>query len=170
MDFGPTRKLELSIMAEASFTWIVDSPLGGLALTANADALTALDWTFLAANEGAPGHPILRQAVNELAAYFSDSRHVFTVPTTQPGSEFEQAVWREMCEIPSGETRSYGDLASATGRPARAVGGACGANAIPIIVPCHRVVGADGRMVGYSGKGGIETKTWLLRHENAMLI
>lgn len=151
-------------------TWIVASPLGGLALTATDEAITILNWTEAPANVGDPNHQILRQAARELAAFFADPATTFTVPTSPSGSAFEQAVWREMCAIPSGQTRSYGDLAAATGRPARSVGGACGANPIPVIIPCHRVVGADGGLVGYSGKGGTETKRWLLQYEGALLI
>src|SRR3546814_5058866 len=81
------------------------------------------------------------------------------------GSAFERAIWQAMLEIPWGETRSYGDLAALSGGVARAVGGACGRNPIPIVVPCHRVVGAGGRLVGFSGAEGVATKQWLLDFE-----
>jgi methylated-DNA-[protein]-cysteine S-methyltransferase len=75
-----------------------------------------------------------------------------------------------MCEIPYGVMATYGDLAAIVWKPARAVGGACGRNPIPIIIPCHRVVGEGGRVVGYSGKGSVEAKQWLLQHEGALLL
>lgn len=148
---------------------IVPSPLGGLVLSANADAIVEISWTD-AAPTGEHPTPLLTEAARQLAAYFADPTAVFSLPLDPAGDAFETAVWREMCAIPVGRTATYGDLGKSTGRPARAVGGACGRNPIPIVIPCHRVVGADGRMVGYSGRGGVETKRWLLQHEGALLI
>lgn len=150
-------------------TAIVPSPLGRLALTVEADALTALDWTDAPLTD-AFDHPALAAAAVQLAAYFEDGRQPFDLPLAPAGNAFERAVWAAMLAIPAGATASYGDLARTTRRPARAVGGACGRNPIPIVIPCHRVVGADGAMTGYSGQGGLETKRWLLRHEGALLI
>ncbi|MEQ9125176.1 MAG: methylated-DNA--[protein]-cysteine S-methyltransferase [Alphaproteobacteria bacterium] len=152
-----------------ALTAIVPSPLGGLLLSASADALVEIGWTD-APPTGAFPSPLLEETARQLAAYFADPKAAFTLPLAPAGDAFEQAVWREMCAIPPGLTATYGDLGQATGRPARAVGGACGRNPIPIVIPCHRVVGADGRMVGYSGRGGVETKRWLLQHEGALLI
>lgn len=147
---------------------VIDSPLGRLAISATAAAIVNLDWTT--DRLLAPETPLLMESAQQLCAYFDDSLRQFDLPLAPAGAPFEQAVWAEMLKIPAGETRAYGDLAATTGRPARAVGGACGRNPIPIIIPCHRVVGADGRMVGYSGEGGVETKQWLLRHEGALLL
>jgi methylated-DNA-[protein]-cysteine S-methyltransferase len=154
--------------AETAST-IVASPLGNLRLVASGGALTAVAWTD-AAPSGATNDPILQAAAEQLARYFDDSRHAFDLPLQPKGDAFERAVWQAMCAIPSGETATYGAIGLATDKPARAVGGACGRNPIPIIIPCHRVVGANGAMTGYSGKGGVETKQWLLRHEGALLI
>lgn len=157
---------EGTIIAESAIT---ASPLGGLTLICEANALTVIGWTddppTPLRNEG-----VLADATRELKAYFDGDLHDFTVECLPAGNAFERAVWQAMCEIPWGATATYGDLAKIVGRPAQAVGGACGRNPIPIIIPCHRVVGAGGRMVGYSGKGGVETKQWLLRHEGALLL
>ncbi len=147
---------------------IIASPLGRIALTASVNAIVRIDRTAEAPHPA--DTPLLIEATEQLAAYFENGAALFDLPLAPAGAKFEQAVWAEMLKIPAGETRSYGELAAATGRPARAVGGACGRNPIPIVIPCHRVVGADGRMVGYSGAGGVETKQWLLRHEGALLL
>lgn len=154
---------------EDAVTTIVGSPLGGLQLTALNDALTHLDWTDSPVNPPA-NTPLLVAAKDQLDAYFSKTLRDFNIACLPAGDPFERAVWAAMCDIPYGATATYGDLAAIVGKPARAVGGACGRNPIPIIIPCHRVVGAGGRMVGYSGKGGVETKQWLLQHEGALLI
>jgi len=110
-------------------------------------------------------HPILQQAKDELNRYFTGERVTFTMPLDMQGTPFQIAVWRELCNIPYGETRSYGEIALAIGRPSasRAVGAANGANPIAIIVPCHRVIGSNGTLTGYGG--GLPTKSWLLRLE-----
>jgi O-6-methylguanine DNA methyltransferase len=110
-------------------------------------------------------HPVLRQARDELIRYFAGERVTFTTPLDMKGTPFQIAVWRELCNIPYGETRSYGEIALAIGRPSasRAVGAANGANPLAIIVPCHRVIGGNGTLIGYGG--GLPTKLWLLRLE-----
>lgn len=150
-------------------TAIIGSPLGSLMLTASDGALTGLDWTN-DAESARTNTPVLAEASVELEGYFSKTLRDFTIACLPEGDPFERAVWAAMCDIPYGVTATYGDLATIVGKPARAVGGACGRNPIPIIIPCHRVVGAGGRMVGYSGKGGVETKQWLLQHEGALLL
>jgi methylated-DNA-[protein]-cysteine S-methyltransferase len=145
----------------------VDSPLGPLTLTAEDGALVRLSF---GASDAAAGSadPLLLEAERQLAAYFERRLHTFDLPLRLAGSKFAVAVWQAMRRIPPGYTRSYGELAAETGAPARAVGTACGGNPIAIVVPCHRVVGADGRLTGYSGGRGVETKAWLLRHERAV--
>jgi methylated-DNA-[protein]-cysteine S-methyltransferase len=112
------------------------------------------------------GDPLLERAVRELTGYFGGEPGPFTVPlSVRGGSEFERAVWRALWAIPYAEMRTYGQIAAAVGEPdgARAVGVACNRNPLPIIVPCHRVVGADGKMVGFGG--GIWRKKVLLELE-----
>jgi methylated-DNA-[protein]-cysteine S-methyltransferase len=107
----------------------------------------------------------LRQAVDELRRYFAGERVQFSCALDLHGTPFQLAVWRELCRIPYGETRSYGEIAYAIGQPnaSRAVGAANGANPVAIIVPCHRVIGGNGALTGYSG--GLPTKAWLLSLE-----
>jgi methylated-DNA-[protein]-cysteine S-methyltransferase len=107
----------------------------------------------------------LQQALDELRRYFAGERLQFTCPLDLHGSPFQLSVWHEMLRIPYGETRTYGELAKAIGRPAsyRAVGAASGANPVAIIVPCHRLIGSDGSLTGYGG--GLPTKEWLLALE-----
>ncbi len=145
----------------------IASPLGPLLLAAADGALVALSF---GAPADAADHadPLLLEAERQLAEYFARRLRNFDLPLHLEGTEFELAVWKGMQRIPYGFTRNYGELAGETGAPARAVGAACGSNPIAIIVPCHRVVGADGRLTGYSGGRGVETKAWLLRHEQAV--
>jgi len=113
--------------------------------------------------------PALDAALAQLREYFSGTRRRFTVRVAPAGTDFQQRVWRAIAAIPFGETRTYGEIAVALGGPqlARAVGAATGANPIPIIIPCHRVIGADGSLTGYGG--GLRLKVWLLHHEGVLL-
>lgn len=110
---------------------------------------------------------IVDAAVTQLTEYFAGGRHDFDLPVSLAGTTFQTAVWTQICELAWGEVASYGDLGRGTGRATagRAVGGAVGANPVPIIVPCHRILGGDGMITGYSGGEGIPTKSWLLAHE-----
>jgi methylated-DNA-[protein]-cysteine S-methyltransferase len=113
--------------------------------------------------------PLLEQTCAEVGEYFTDTRHDFTLPLDFQGSSFYQRVWLALTQIPYGRTVSYGDLAHTIRAPkaARAVGAACGANPVPIIAPCHRVLGSDGSLHGFGG--GLPLKAWLLRHEGVLL-
>ncbi len=115
-----------------------------------------------------PGtNPHLEQLQNELADYFDDRLKQFTVPLHTPGTDFQQAVWKVLMDIPYGETRSYKQQAIAIGNPqaVRAVAAANGQNRVSIVIPCHRVIGSDGSLTGYGG--GLDRKKWLLDHEGA---
>jgi len=149
----------------AALTVTVPSPLGMLTVTEEDGAITRLRWRGTAATV-APT-PLLAEAARQLAAYFDKSLKDFDLPLRPEGSPFQQAVWQAMCRIPSGSTRSYGAIAAEVGAPARAVGGACGTNPIPIIIPCHRILATGGALGGYSGQGGNETKLFLLALEGA---
>jgi methylated-DNA-[protein]-cysteine S-methyltransferase len=138
-------------------------PLGRLVLTEEDGAITRLEWS--AAEVADNGSPMLDEACRQLGEYFAGSRRAFDLPVAfRPGLVGE--VMRAMLAIPYGETRTYGDLSKALGAPAQAIGQACGANPVPVIVPCHRVLGATG-LGGFSAPGGVETKVALLRHEGA---
>ena len=140
----------------------VVSPLGPLALVAEDGALTELRWGE-ARREDASA--LLDRAAAALAAYFAGDPRAFDLPVAPEGTEHDRAVWREMQQIPPGETRTYGAIARAIASSPRAVGNACGRNPIPIIVPCHRIVAAGGAIGGYSGHGGADTKRFLLALE-----
>ena len=138
-------------------------PLGRLILTEEDGRIARLDWSD--AEPESNGSDLLDEACRQLADYFAGTRREFDVPIAfRPG--FEGTVMRAIHAIPFGETRTYGDLARDLDVAAQAVGHACGANPIPIIVPCHRVLAAHG-LGGYSGAGGVETKVALLKHEGA---
>ena len=142
----------------------LDTPFGHLGLQADSDAITGLRWAGVP--QGAPTDLLLR-AVEQLSDYMAGKRQCFDLPLRIDAPRLVQEVASAMCAIPFGETRTYGQIAKDLGVSAQAVGQACGANPIPIIVPCHRVMGANGKLTGYSGAGGVETKIALLRHEGA---
>jgi len=148
------------------------TPIGPLTLVADGDDLVGL---YMAVHRHAPepaefgpqigADPVLSRTACQLREYFAGQRQVFDLPLRPAGTDFQQSVWRALCDIPYGRTWSYGQLAEHVGRPSasRAVGLANGRNPISIVIPCHRVIGADGGMTGYGG--GVERKRWLLGHE-----
>lgn len=140
----------------------LETPTGSFTLTENEGAITRAEW----GGHGADETPLLAEARAQLAAYFDGSRFSFELPLRVEGSAFQRAVCNAMLAIPPGETRTYGDIARDLEHPAQAVGQACGANPIPVIIPCHRVLAANG-LGGFSGGVGVEIKVWLLRHEGA---
>jgi methylated-DNA-[protein]-cysteine S-methyltransferase len=149
----------------------MSSPIGRIEIVGNGTAITSLSIE----HEGTLPHddlaeisdPVLDRAVAQLDEYFAGHRRDFDLPVSLAGTAFQLAVWEQLVDLEFGEVVSYGELGMATGRATagRAVGGAVGANPVPIIVPCHRVLGSDGRITGYSGGEGIPTKSWLLAHE-----
>jgi methylated-DNA-[protein]-cysteine S-methyltransferase len=139
------------------------SPVGPVGANANENAITELLW---ARSGNLTSGPLHQQATDELAAYFAGALKVFETPVAPRGSAFQQKFYAALCAIPYGETRTYGDLAKELGVSAQAIGQACGANPIAIIIPCHRVLAAEG-LGGYSGVGGIEAKITLLKLEGA---
>jgi methylated-DNA-[protein]-cysteine S-methyltransferase len=150
----------------------MDSPVGKLKLVASANALVAVLWeqgrpnrVKLDSMNFDPWHPILMETERQLAEYFSGTRTEFDLPLELHGSEFQKKVWQALREIPFGKTRSYLDLAKAVGssKAVRAVGAANGKNPLSIVVPCHRVIGADGSLTGFAG--GLEAKANLLALE-----
>jgi len=150
-----------------------DSPLGRIELTGDGTTITSLsiERDGRLPHDGLPeaSDAVLERAAAQLDEYFAGTRQAFDLPLSLCGTPFQQAVWEQLAALPYGETSSYAELGATVGRPraARAVGGAVGANPIPIIVPCHRVLGADGRITGYSAGEGAPTKAWLLAHEAA---
>ena len=145
----------------------LDSQFGHLTVSEDKGAIVALQWGGRA--KGQPS-PALLEARRQLLEYFAGKRRQFDLPLALDGTPTELRVWQLMAEIPYGQTRSYGALGQALGLAPRAVGRACGANKLPIIIPCHRVIGSGGRLGGYSGGEGAETKRRLLQLEHALLL
>ena len=143
------------------------SPVGDLTVTEEDGVIISLDWGWVPA-EWQSTTPLLEKAVDQMNQYFDGDIGDFDLPLAPPGTDFQKKVWSEMLKIPAGKTKSYGEIAKALNSAAQPVGTACGANPIPIIIPCHRVLAAGGKMGGYSGLGGLETKTALLRLEKAL--
>lgn len=149
----------------------VQSPIGRIEVTSDGAAITGLkiEKAGVLPLDGHAERPVdvLVTATTQLAEYFAGERHDFELPVVLPGTRFQQDVWAELQNLPWGGVSSYGELGSRTGRATagRAVGGAVGANPIPIIVPCHRVLASNRTITGYSAGEGIATKAWLLDHE-----
>ena len=141
----------------------VDSEFGRLGIVEEDGRIVRLLW---AAEDAGTRTPVLDEAVRQLGAYLAGDLDQFDLPLAPAGSEFQQSVYQAMLAIPKGSTRSYGDIAKELGVPPQPVGQACGSNPIPVIIPCHRVVGGAG-LGGFSGNGGVETKIKLLRFEGA---
>lgn len=141
-----------------------NTPIGPLALFEADGAIVAIDWGWLPENEESP---LLLKARDQLEEYFEGRRTVFDLPLAPHGTLFQRKVWTALSEIPFGSTLTYGQLADTLGTAPRALGGACGRNPIPVVIPCHRVLAAGGGLGGYSGIDGIETKQFLLRLEGA---
>jgi methylated-DNA-[protein]-cysteine S-methyltransferase len=150
---------------------VVTSPIGPLRLTGDGAALTAIDFHARGrVAAGRPDDPLLREAAAQLAAYFAGRLRVFDLPLAPQGTPFRRTVWEALLGVPWGTTASYGDIARRLGRPraVRAVGAANGANPLPIVIPCHRIVGADGSLTGFAG--GLELKARLLELEGITLV
>jgi len=151
---------------------IIDSPTGNLRLIASENALVAIQWEKKAGDhERTDGlvrddrHSVLVETERQLNEYFAGNRREFDIPLDMRGTRFQKSVWEALLAIPFGETRSYGQIARQLGNAnaTRAVGAANGQNPIPIVVPCHRVVGSNGTLTGFGG--GLETKAQLLSLE-----
>lgn len=146
----------------------LNSPVGPLTIFADDNAIVAVDWGWPPETDEAPG-PLLERARDQLEAYFDGKLEKFDLPLAPHGTVFQRKVWAAIAAIPFGKARTYGDLARELGTAPRALGGACGRNPIPIIIPCHRVLGTDGSLGGYSGMDGIDTKRALLDLEGVPL-
>jgi methylated-DNA-[protein]-cysteine S-methyltransferase len=145
---------------------VLPTPIGGLGVAVASGAVTEVTFGAPLVPRDGDLDPLLRVALAELVEYFAGDRTDFTVPTEfTRGSDFERAVWKEIAAIPYGQTRTYGSIAHAVGEPggAQAVGSACHRNPLPVLVPCHRVIGANGKLVGFGG--GLRRKRFLLELE-----
>ncbi len=146
---------------------VINAPFGQLKLIAEHDILTGIDFLLEHEPPKKPSTPVLRETEAQLRAYFKNPQHKFDLPTKLDGTPFQLKVWQALCDIPPGAPLTYGQLAKKLNTAPRAIGGACGANPIPVIVPCHRVVSAGG-LGGFMGTrylGPLNIKSWLLAHE-----
>ena len=156
---------------------LMESPVGELRITEREGSVSAIEFTpFAKPQVGQPmgdrsdDHPVLLETTRQLRAYFAGELIVFDLPLAPHGTEFQQRVWKELLEIPHGTTASYGEIAHRIGHTnasSRAVGLANGRNPIPIVIPCHRVIGANGKLTGYAG--GVDRKQVLLDLEQDAL-
>ena len=155
---------------------VLDSPIGELRLVENSGAITAIEFSPFRPSTGRPigerrdDHPLLASAAEQLRAYFARELKEFDLPLAPQGSVFAQLVWEQLLLVGYGETASYGQIAQRLGRTnaaSRAVGLANGSNPIPIVIPCHRIIGANGTLTGYAG--GLERKQILLQLEQEAL-
>ncbi len=169
--------MSLSPIRNTAQDWLcrLESPIGRIELTSDGVAITTLsiERDGQLPHDALPAchNRVLTKALKQLNEYFAGRRTRFTVPLAARGTRFQHSIWDQLRALDWGEVTTYGDLGRGAGRPSggRAVGGAIGANPIPIMIPCHRVLGADGRVTGYSRGQGVPTKLWLLEHEGVLL-
>lgn len=140
-----------------------DTPTGPMRITQTGDAISRASWGEV---DHSDPTELLRRGQEQIAAYFAHELQEFDLPLKVNGSQFQKRVCDAMLAIPYGETRQYGEIAADLGASAQAVGGGCGGNPIPLIIPCHRVLAANG-LGGFSGGDSVETKVALLKHEGA---
>ncbi len=141
---------------EYHYDAVIDSPVGRLGLIARDEALVRIDFTLPDTPLRAPQNSLLLETARQLALWFADPHFAFDLPLKLEGSAHERAVWEEIARIPCGETRTYAEIAAAVGSVARAVGGACGQNPVPLVIPCHRVVAANGVGGFNAHRGGVD--------------
>lgn len=149
------------------WTLIVETPVGAIGIRAEHDTLVEVEYLGREVSPQAPVADFDREVERQLEAYFSRPGFAFDLPLEARGTDFQRRVWALMQQIPAGQTRSYGDVARELGSSPRAVGNACRANPLPLVVPCHRIVSASG-IGGFAGQRSgekVDIKQWLLSHE-----
>jgi methylated-DNA-[protein]-cysteine S-methyltransferase len=154
-----------------SYSARLRAPFAVLGVREEAGRIVAIDYLPLSTDELAPATPLAAEALRQLSAYLADPGATFDLPLATRGTRFEERVWAAISAIPAGAVRTYGDVARAIRSAPRAVGGACGRNPLPLVIPCHRVVAAGGGLGGFMGGKDHEPlaiKRWLLAHEGAV--
>lgn len=146
---------------------VISAPFGALGIRTQGQRLTAIDFLPEEAPLRAPGEPFAARVVEEIEAYLRDPRHLFALPLEPGGTPYQQRVWRALARIPAGSVITYGELARLLGSSPRAVGQACGANPVPLVIPCHRVVArtGPGGFMNCTAGSALAIKQWLLKHE-----
>lgn len=151
-----------------TFDAIVEAPVFSLGIRCDNDEVIAIE--FIEPRRATrPQTPLVQEVVRQILAYLKDSQFEFGLPLRPAGTHFQRRVWTQIAAIPVGQTRSYGEIATAIHSGPRAVGNACGANPYPVVVPCHRVLAANQALGGFGrGRGNfpLEVKQWLLQHEH----
>ncbi len=150
---------------------IINSPIGKLRIETNSNALTKIEFLDTNVATTSQTNPLITNITKQLEQYFTNPKHKFDLPINLQGTKFQKRVWRILCNIYSGSTKTYGELAKQLNTSPRAIGNACRHNPIPIIIPCHRVI-AKKSLGGYAGKQDgkmIDIKKWLLGHEQVLL-
>jgi methylated-DNA-[protein]-cysteine S-methyltransferase len=156
-------------MNETPYSAVLSAPSFSIGIACNADEVTGIDYLEPCA-EIAPKTPLAKEVVRQLRAWLKDPRFDFGLPLAPAGTHFQRRVWEQIASIPPGRTLTYGEVAIAIRSGPRAVGNACGANPYPIVVPCHRVVGANHGLGGFARQRGgflLDVKRWLLNHERS---
>jgi methylated-DNA-[protein]-cysteine S-methyltransferase len=154
-------------LSTPAYALVFSSPLGPLGIRLEQGAVTGIDYLPAPRRAGDDGSPDARRVARALTRYFADGSRTIGLDVEPPGTDFQRRVWHALQAIPPGQTRTYGELARQLGSGARAVGNACRRNPVPVIVPCHRVVGVAG-IGGYAGRmsgAPLRHKRWLLAHE-----
>ena len=157
-------------MSTAHYQAIVAAPGFALGVQCDDDEINLIEFLEPQPERAADG-PLAAEAARQLHAWLADPAFVFGLPLKPAGTAFQRRVWAQIAAIPTGATRTYGELAQSLNNAPRAVGQACGANPYPLVVPCHRVVAAGGGLGGFNRHGGgflLEVKRWLLRHEGSL--
>jgi methylated-DNA-[protein]-cysteine S-methyltransferase len=152
----------------SSWQAVQPTPFGHVGIRTRDGLLVAVEYLGANAQPLQPVDALARETCAQIRAYLADPGYCFDLPYALEGTAFQMSVWRAIAAIPSGRTRTYGEMAADLRSAARAVGGACGSNPVPLIVPCHRVVAANGRIGGFMhsrATGPLSIKQWLLRHE-----
>lgn len=161
------RRIDMTAL-DGSYSARLATPFAVIGIRTRAEKLVHVEYLPPDSPTEAPRDALAREVARQIGAYLSDPLHRFDIPYVLEGTAHQRRVWAQIARIPASETRSYGDLARLLGSSARAVGGACGSNPVPLIVPCHRVVAADGRLGGFMhSRAGfaLDVKGWLLAHE-----
>ena len=163
-----TRNFDDRAGGTGGFAAKMRTPFAVLGIRVSGSAVTGVEYLPLSEKAMAPSTAIAERACRQIERFLDDSQFRFTLPLAPAGTAFRRRVWDALSEIPVGESRTYGEIARKLASAPRAIGGACGANPIALIIPCHRVVGSQGSLGGFMGvtEGNpIDIKRWLLTHE-----